>query len=329
MRGIGCEGKRQRDPGGRTLEFKHLRTFLAVAEAGNVTHAATLLHLVQPAVSRHLKLLEEELGTPLFHRERQGMRLTASGHTLLDYARRALQELERARDEIRPDDGRLSGVVTIGLLPSVCDLIASPLIRRLQQAHPDIQPRISMGYAGHLHQWLESGEIDIALSYAPRQAPAIDTEPLLEEALWAIGLPHHALQATHPISLETLVSHPLILPTPRHGLRQLLDLALIPRGLQARVAVETDAMSIQKRLVLEGHGVSILPGIAVAEDLREGRLTAAPIEAPGLKRRIVLAHSTNRQVSRAVAGVENALKQCVKQVLNEGRWPMAQRFKTS
>ena len=116
------------------MDFKQLRAFLTVADTGNVTRAAELLNLVQPAVSRQLRLLEEDVGAELFERERHGMVLTEPGKALLVYARRAMLELDRARAEIGGAADGIGGLVTVGLLPSTCDLLASPLVSAVADA---------------------------------------------------------------------------------------------------------------------------------------------------------------------------------------------------
>ena len=82
------------------MDFKQLRALVTVAETGNVTRAAELLHIVQPAVSRQLRLLEEDVGTVLFERGRHGMELTDAGRTLVEYARRVLDEMVREAEEL-------------------------------------------------------------------------------------------------------------------------------------------------------------------------------------------------------------------------------------
>src|SRR5437868_12996900 len=101
---------------GEPMDVKQLKALVTVAEAGSVTRAAELLHLVQPAVTRQIRALERELGVVLFERTRQGMRPTDAGMILLEHARRALNELERARVEIQPTPGMVTGIVTVGLL---------------------------------------------------------------------------------------------------------------------------------------------------------------------------------------------------------------------
>src|SRR5262245_16173204 len=106
------------------MDIRQLRAFLTVADTGNVTRAAELLNLVQPAVSRQLGLLEDDIGAKLFERQRHGMALTEAGRALVGYARRALLELDRARAEIKGSAGGIGGLVSLGLLPSTCNLLA-------------------------------------------------------------------------------------------------------------------------------------------------------------------------------------------------------------
>jgi DNA-binding transcriptional LysR family regulator len=302
------------------MDFKHLRAFLTVADTGNVTRAAELLHLVQPAVSRQLHLLEEEVGAELFSRERRGMVLTEAGRALADHARRAMLELDRARAEITGANGAVSGLVTIGLLPSTCDLLASPLVNALASAHPGIRLRLAMGYAGTLQRWLEAGEVDAALVFARGKHPSIETVPLVEEALWVVGPPSAKFRRGRPVPLAKLAGKPLILPAAPHGLRTLVDHACAVEHIELTIAVETDALSVQRSLVLGGHGLTILPAIAAGDDAALKPLTAAPLCQPRITRSVVLALPANRSVTRPVRCAVDVLVQCVKDAVQNGAW---------
>ncbi|PLC51363.1 LysR family transcriptional regulator [Pollutimonas subterranea] len=302
------------------MDIKQLRALVTVAETGNVTRAAALLNIVQPAVSRQLRLLEEDIGAVLFDRGRHGMRLTEAGQTLVEYARRVLNEIDRARAEIQPSRGTVGGIVTIGLLPSTCDLLSSALVRSVAERYPGIRIRMSMGYAGTLQAWLEAGEIDAALLYDPKQTPSIQVQPLLEEGLWVVGLPAHGLKKDQPVSLVQLAGQPLILPSAPHGLRSLVEHAATLMELQLTVVAETNAMSVQKSLVLGGHGLTILPTIAVVDDLARGILTAAPLAEPTLMRKIVLAVPANRHTTTPVRCVVEILVESMKDTVHRGDW---------
>ncbi len=303
------------------MDFKQLRALLIVAETGSVTRAAELLNLVQPAVSRQLRMLEEDVGVVLFRRGRQGMELTGDGRTLVEYARRALDQLDRARAELKPDDGLLGGIVSVGLLPSVCDLLSSRLVKAVSQEQPGIRIRIVMGYAGHLQQWLSSGEVDLALLYDPATSPDLMVRPLLEESLWVVGLKDSGLDSQTPVHIADLANHPLILPGASHGLRSLVEHACAAQSVRLNVVAETNSMTVQKSLVLGGHGWTILPSIAIVDDVESGKLAAAPFSEPPLQRKIVLATPAKLTKTAPTTCVEAALVACMKHSVQHGDWP--------
>jgi DNA-binding transcriptional LysR family regulator len=305
------------------MDLKQLRAFVTVADIGSVTKASAILNIVQPAVTRQLKLLEDDIGVPLFDRTRQGMELTDAGKTLLEYARRVLNELDRARAELHPSKGLIGGIVNVGLLPSTCDLLSSALVSAVAAKYPGIRIRISMGYAGHLQQWLEAGEIDAALLYDPKQTANIRVRPLLEESLWGVGLPASGLRQDKPVTLGELARHPLILPSASHGLRSVVEHASSLMGLKLSVVAETNAMSIQKSLVLGGHGMTILPSIAVVDDIARELLSAAPLTEPALMRKIVLALPGNRVTANPVRSVVTLLVDTMRDAIVRGDWPAA------
>jgi LysR family transcriptional regulator, nitrogen assimilation regulatory protein len=304
------------------MDIKQLRALITVAETGSVTKAASLLHIVQPAVSRQLRLLEEDVGTPLFARGRYGMEMTEAGAVFVQHARRALAELDRARSELRVSDG-VSGTVTVGLLPSTCDLLASDLVAAVASRHPAIRLRVLMGYTGTLQNWLEQNETDAALLYDPKPSPILAVTPLVEEKLWIVGLPEMGFSADQPVALADVAHLPMILPNAPHGIRTLVEQSCVDVGIDLTVTVETNAMSVQKGLVAGGHGVTILPGIAVADDLATGRLSAAPLADRVLARRIVLARPNNRRVPAAVRCVVDLLTEHIGQAVHGGTWATA------
>ena len=188
------------------LDVRQLRAFPTVAELGNVTRAAEALHLVQLAESRQLRLLEEDLGCRLFERERHGIGLTAGGRALIGYARRALLELEWARAELTDASTEVGGLVTIGHLPSTCDLLASTIVERVTTRHPGIQLRLAMGYAGTLRTWLESGEVDAALLFGVDRSTVLLRQTLIEEALWVIAPRQASLRSNRQCVREAIAS---------------------------------------------------------------------------------------------------------------------------
>jgi LysR family transcriptional regulator, nitrogen assimilation regulatory protein len=305
------------------MDIKHLRALLAVAETGSVTRAAEMLHIVQPAVSRQLKLLEEDVGTAVFERGRYGMELTEAGEILVEHARRALQELDRAKAEIQPDRAGISGDVTLGLLPSTAGLLAGPLVSAVRDRYPGIRLRVTVGYAGHLQRWLETGEIDAALLYNPKATPTIQVQTLLEESLWLVGPPSFASDSTQPMAFSDLAGQPMIMTSAPHGIRSLLEQACRDMGVTFEVVAETNSMEVQKTLVAHGHGFTVLPALAVSNDVARGELRAVRLSKPELHRRIVLALPNSRRIASAVRCTISLLVAEMKSAVERGAWPSA------
>jgi DNA-binding transcriptional LysR family regulator len=302
------------------MDFRQLKTFLTVVDTGNITRAAEILHIVQPAISRQIKLLEEDLGTQLFERQRHGMVLTASGKLLVNYARRSMLELDRARAAITGAQKGVGGLVTLGLLPSTIDALSGPLLTAIASEFPGIKLRLAMGYAGTLLRWLESGEIDAALLYGAERAPEIQIQPLIEEPLWVVWPQHYQIKRSRTFPLKDLVNYPVILPSTPHGIRTLVDHACATADIELNIAAEANALSVQKSLAINGHGLTILPPIAVVDDLKTKQLSGAPLSGPTISRTIVLALPTNRPIDQHVRCAVDILVNCARHAVEEGTW---------
>jgi LysR family transcriptional regulator, nitrogen assimilation regulatory protein len=311
------------------MDVRQLTAAVTVADVGSVTKAARMLHVVQPAVSRQIRLLEEELGVPLFDRTRTGMVPTPAGELLVQRARRALAELERARHELRPDRSGVQGLVSLGLLESVVDLVAERLVREVAERHPAIEIRLLTAYSGHLEGWLRDGDLDLSLLYNLASSPTLSVVPLVEEELWAVAPPGTGLVAGAPVSCRDVARRRLVLPVHGHGLRVVIEEALHavadvdePSGLEALVQV--NSMHLQKSLVVSGHGWSILPAAGVAADVRTGKLEGGPLAEPKVTRRVAVGFQRVGRTTPAVEVVAQLLGAVVRDLVGEGTWAGAQ-----
>ena len=306
------------------MELKQLTALVTVADVGSVTKAARLLHLVQPAVTRQIRLLEEEMGVALFERTPQGMTPTAAGVVLVDRARRALHELDRARAELRPALKQVTGLVTVGLLESVTDLLVQPLLTALAERYPGIEMRILTAYSGHLQAWLDDGDVDLATLYNVAGAQSLAVVPLLREPLWAVAPPDAGLIPERPLPWAEFLERPLVLPVSGHGLRALIDQARSGVPARPQIRVETNSMHLQKQLVLAGHGWTVLPAAGAADDVRSGVLSGAPLDSPAVFRSLVLALRRGTRTPRPVEAVATELLRLTRTLTRSGRWPSAQ-----
>ncbi|MDQ0779253.1 LysR family nitrogen assimilation transcriptional regulator [Streptomyces aurantiacus] len=305
------------------MDLKQLRAVVTVTEVGSVTRAAELLHLVQPAVTRQIRTLEQELGVDLFVRTAQGMRPTEAGTVIADRARRALNELDRARAEVQPPPGEVAGVVTVGLLESTSDLLAERLVTAVARDHPGVELRLTIAYSGHLQQWLDDRELDLALLYDLESAPSLHARPLLRERLWAVAPAAAGLRPDRPVPFARAAGHPLVLPASGHVLRRLIDATAARTATAMDVVAQTNSMRVQKQLVRAGHGWTVLPGVGITDDLTRGELSAAPLSEPGVWRSIALGTARYGRTPPAVRTVARELTHQVRTAVARGEWPSA------
>ncbi|GAW48961.1 MULTISPECIES: LysR family transcriptional regulator [unclassified Nocardioides] len=301
------------------MDLRQLTALVTVTEVGSITRGAHVLHLAQPTVTRQIQLLEDELGVTLLERGRQGVTLTPEGRVVVDGARRALHELDRVRAEIRPLRHEVTGIVRLGLLESVVDLLGDPLVRAVREEHPGIELRVLAAYSGHLREWLDTGDIDLSLLYNLTASPTLSVAPLVTEELWAVAAAGEQLPPSG-VRCRTLLDHPLVLPAPGHGLRVLIDQALAHFQREPNIVVQVNSLPLQKNLVAAGHGWTILPASAAVDDVAAHRLTGAPLIEPQVTRNVVLGLPRGRRTPRAVEAVVATVTRVAGALTEQQKW---------
>jgi DNA-binding transcriptional LysR family regulator len=303
------------------MDVKQLKALVTVVDVGSVTKAAELLRLVQPAVTRQIQTLEHELGVSLFERTRHGMRPTAAGVSLADRARRALTELDRARAELAPTPGVITGIVSVGLLESMAELLTEPLVSAVLGAHPGIELHVLTAYSGHLQQWLDNGELDLSLLYNLTSTSSLNVTPLARERLWVLAPAADGLRAGQPVTMSHAAAQPMVMPAPGHALRTLIDRAAAEAEVEISIAVQTNSLTLQKQLVLGGHGWTILPGAGIGGDVAAGLLSAGPLAGPEVWRSIALCMPRADRITPATKAVADEMVRQVRMVARSSRWP--------
>lgn len=241
---------------------------------------------------------------------------------LVRHARFVLSEQSKAEDEIRQLGKEPSGEVRIGLPGTISEILTIPLIEAMTRKFPRIRLTISEAMSGFVAGWLRDGEIDLAILYVRPSDQSMESVKLLEEELLAFSAPQGL--TGQAITLDELVTRPLILPSRAHGLRQMLDLACEEMAQVIQPVIEIDSYKNIKALVSRGLGVSILPHHAIAEDWRAGRLSAVPI-SPSMKRSAYLVSRANARPSRLVRIVRQVLEDVTLELIESGEWAGARR----
>jgi len=300
------------------MDIKQLRYFVNVAELGSFSKAAAFLSVAQPALSRQIRNLEDELETRLLHRNGRGVDVTESGEQLLDRANAVLDQMDRIRDDISRFKVRPSGTVTLGLPPTITHVLVIPLIKQIRANYPEISLQVAEGFSGFVHEWLAGGRLDLAVLYNAPRTKHLLTEQLLVEELFLVGPGDAAGQKDVP--LADIAQLPLILPSRPHGLRILIDTIAARENIELRIDFELDSLAAIKELVEDGTGWTILSFASVYREVDAGRLTARRIIKPNVSRSLVLATSTQRPPSQAARVVVDQIKTEVDDLVATGKW---------
>lgn len=290
------------------MDFKRLGYFAQIAELGSLSKTAERIGIAQPSLSRQMRLLEEELGVTLFTRGARGMALTEPGEIL--YARVAgpLREIGHAIYEVRSLPSEVGGNVALGMPPTMILTLAGALARRVTTYAPKVTLRMVDAYTGHLQEWLERGELDAAILYGPTPS-GLNATKLLEDELVLVGSTRSALAAESAIECRRLQEVPLILSSPAHGLRLLIESAAAKAKIKLNIHTQTDSYQLLKELVESGIGYTILPYYAVAREASSGRFAVIRLRKPTITRQLFFAMRSGVVAPRAVLQVEELLRQ--------------------
>ena len=264
----------------RSLNFRHLRYFWAVAHDGNLTRTAKRLHLSQSALSVQIKRLEEDIGERLFERRGRSLHVTEAGRVVLDHADTIFSTEAELLQTLR-GTARQRTAIRVGAMATLSRnfqiAFLGPLLGR-----QDIDIILRSGSTGELLMELEALNLDVVLLNHPPVRDAATpfvSHRLAEQQLSLVG---RGGSFDARSGLKTLLtSHPLILPSTNSGIRIEFD-ALVDRlGIQPEVAAEVDDMAMMRLLAREGIGLAVIPPIVVTDELGTGFLAEA-CRLPGI-----------------------------------------------
>jgi LysR family transcriptional regulator for metE and metH len=266
-----------------SLEMRHLRVVAAIAEEGNVTRAATRLHLTQSALSHQLHDAEEQLGQTLFERRSRKMALTAAGERLLQSARTVLEEMERAENEIQRGASETRGVLRLSTQCYTAYHWLPPRLKIFQKKFPGVDVQLVIEATPHPFGALLDGKIDLALAWAPVRNSKIQFTPLLRDEMVALVPPGHRWAAKAFVAAEDFAGEDLIVYPPRQESSVLLQF-LKPAGIAPRRVREVALTEAIVSLVKARMGVAVLTRWAVAPQLASGELKAVRVTREGFYR---------------------------------------------
>ena len=277
------------------MTYHQLRTFLAVARAGNLTKAARELNTSQPTVSLQLRALRRSLGTPLFGRSESGFRLTPAGEKLRRYAEAVLGGFRILQQDIAALNGRIAGPLVVGATFMVNRYVLASALVRFREQFPDVNFQLHVEFPERLFHGLLANTLDVICYMHVRTPPGITVEPVGEEELVIVASPEHPLAGRRLVSPRELSDQPFVAPI-GSPLREMIETKLRGAGVTLRVAAEGGHHDAIKKLVEHDVGYSMLIRASVAEELASGRLVALRLDGPPILSEIVVAYRAQTAV---------------------------------
>lgn len=232
-----------------------LNTFVTVAEQGGFTAAGKRLGLSQPAVSRAIATLENELGLPLFVRRRDGLSLTEAGATALRHAREAVRQLTLMRTEVASLAGDVTGTLSLASLPTATATLLAPQLRTFAERHPAVTIRLLEGSEEEVRDWLDQGVVEAGVVSLP--VKGLEAAVLGDQVLVAVVSAGSWLAAKSTVSYGDLAREPFVRGT--GGCAEVFMPIARRAGVEFDLAFEAREIAATLEIVRAGLGVSILP----------------------------------------------------------------------
>jgi LysR family nitrogen assimilation transcriptional regulator len=304
------------------LEIRQLEYFLAIVGVGSLSKAATVVGVAQPALSRQIRQLEEELNVQLFYRHGRGIRLTREGEQFEAVVGPILRDLSQVRSDLRESAHIPTGSISFGMPPSMSAAIGAEIVTEFAQRHPQVRLHIVDGLSGFVNEWLAAGRIDMAVINNARRSPYIRMDYLMTVDLFLFGRREDVERiaedpATYPA--RDLARLPLLLVGRNHGLRRELDGAMRKLGIDLDIRAEVDALSALKKLVREGLGFTVLPQGVIQTEAGNTDFGFRRIVEPDLRQDFMMAFSLQRPTTLAMRELARATRLELARALADGR----------
>lgn len=280
------------------VEIRQLEYFVAVCEELHFTRAAVRLNISQPSLSQQIRILEHNIGLPLFDRIGKKTVITQSGHILLKYCYNVFHELAQARAAIGELQGLQRGSLKIGAIDSVMNDLMPPATLTFHQSYPQIELSLSgLGNDEIIHKLLHN-ELDLGVIFYPSPHEELMVTYLYDERLAVAVSDHHPLAVSAEIELKSLHQLPLIVLQKTDYLREYIDRVYKDSQISPRVVMELNTMESIISMVEQGAGITVLP-CSYLQSLKQTNIRAIPISNPNLTIKIGLAYRRHKYLCAA------------------------------
>jgi DNA-binding transcriptional LysR family regulator len=277
------------------MDVQNLRAFLLVADSGSFSLAAQRLHLTQPAVSKRIAQLEQELDAPLFDRIGRQISLTEAGQALLPHAKAVQQQLQAAEQSVRDLAGGVAGQLRLATSHHIGLHHLPPVLSYFSTHYPAVHIDIEFMDSEQAYEQTLKGEIELAVvTLAPVAVENIVALPIWPDPLCFMVQAGHELTQTDTLTLEALSKLPAILPGLNTYTGQIVKALFDDRKLPLQVSIATNYLETIRMMAAVGLGWTVLP-----QTMADNSLEILPIENTSISRTLGLVHHEGRSLSRA------------------------------
>jgi len=295
------------------MDLTSLRYFAEVVRQRSVSKAALKLGVVQPALTRRVRVLEDELGTALLLRHRRGVEPTEAGVLVFERAEALLRMAQEIETEVQSQIAEPIGQVRFGFPPSIGILFVGRLLADYLRRYPRVTFYLQEDFSAAIREALLAERLDLGVMSCEAAHPDLDLQPLFQEQLWLIGQPQDWPFENHDeLSVDCLKDLPLLLASFLHRALERLG---AERDIQFRVRVEADSLTALREALLAGVGFLITPRSSVDRELKSREFVGAPVQ--DLKVSRGLFRRRNRPPSRAVLALAEMINDEVKGLFAE------------
>jgi DNA-binding transcriptional LysR family regulator len=296
--------------------FKQLQALVQVARHESVSRAAEALHVTQPAISLHMKLLEESAGMPLTRKNGRQIQMTAAGELLAGYAERLLALWEEAGDEIAALKGVTSGTLRIGAVLTA-DHLLPPMLVRFTTGNPHVRIKLQVGSRTEVIGMLSRDEIDLAIMGTPPREFLTHAARFARHPMAFFVMPNHALLKGGQVTLGDVTRHNLLVRERGSGTRTAIEHLYASAGLPLSIGSELSSNEAIKQMTAAGLGVGFLSLHACTLELKSGLLAPLPMEGMPLEGDWHVVHKTDRPMPTVAASFQEFMVEHGQQVISD------------
>ncbi|MFT6052956.1 MAG: DNA-binding transcriptional LysR family regulator [Halioglobus sp.] len=277
------------------MDTLQLKAFILVAETTSFSQAAEQLHITQPAVSKRVALLEQQLDTSLFDRIGRSVSLTEAGRALLPHAKRVEQEMQAAEQSVRDLAGEVSGRLRLATSHHIGLHRLPPILSRFNKLYGAVQIDIEFMDSEQAYELIAQGKVELAVvTLAPNADPTIITQQLWHDPLEFLVSADHTLSTDIPLNLQQLSKMPAILPGLNTYTGQIVKRLFDQHGLELHVSLATNYLETIRMMTSVGLGWTVLP-----RTMKDSTLMAVDVEDIAIARDLGLVYHRDRSLSRA------------------------------